>query len=317
MAQCFCCSALKGSFRTPLPPPFHLFRKTHLIKIYRRLTAGALMVGTALGLFAASQYFFLREEKPIAISFEAGVPAGHSEGDLMLHRADYALQTCCAHSSEVVGDPAGSQRPVRVFRVEPQDPLVKGSSRSELRLLPSPMGQHVWYRARVFVPQDWKPSPRHVVAMQWHGTRDWLLLEPGKVPPLDITITGNRWEIQKSWDDRIATPMGGSVQGFRKIGEAPLETGKWLEWTIEVTWSSGANGRLRLWLGDRLVVDDHGPNAHRDLIGPYMKVGVYIPSWHFEGTEPGISQRSLYFSDVAVRFGADPFGVITHDGAGS
>lgn len=267
----------------------------------------ALIAGmAALG----AHHFTLPYGQPVNITFQPGEPAGRSETDLMLNRADYALQGCCASSTRLVRDPLAPHRMVRKFSIAPDEPLVKGNHRAELRLRPNALGQDVWYRVSAFIPDDWVPSDRHSIIFQWHGTRDMLLLEPGKYPPLDIGIEGNHWTVHKSWDNRIATPPHGAVQGISEIGQAPLATGHWQCWTVNALWSSTETGRLRLWLNGLSVVDDHGPNAHRDYLGPYLKAGIYESSWHYKGADPKVGRRDVLIGPITIRYGQDPFGML-------
>lgn len=267
--------------------------------------AGIVIAGSTTML--AAHYFTLPYEQRVMITFKPDEAVGHSEMDLMLARADYALQSCCSRSTQLVADPINPGRSVRAFRVEPDEALVKGNHRAELRLRPNALGQRVWYRISAFIPDDWIRSERHSIVFQWHGSRDVLLLEPGKYPPLDIGIQGDHWTIHKSWDDRIATPPRGAVQGIREIGRAPLTTGTWQCWTVNALWASNSKGHLRIWSNDRLVVDDHGPNAHRDYLGPYLKAGIYESSWHYDGADPAVRQRTVLIGPIQVRYGDDPF----------
>jgi len=249
--------------------------------------------------------------EPVAIGFEPGEPSAKGELQLVFGDADYALQACCKGSTFLLRDPRRGGSQVRGFRTRPTDAHVKGNFRSELRLRPNAVGETVWYRASVLVPGDWRASDMPVIAMQWHGSKDFFLLEPGKYPPLDISIRGERWQVTKSWDHRIVTTKTptGNVEGIAEIGQAPLVRDRWLTFTLRVHWSSTAEGSTEVWLDGRKIADDHGANAHRDLIGPYMKVGSYIPGWGYRGTEPGITERTLLFDDIAVRYGDDPFGI--------
>jgi hypothetical protein len=247
--------------------------------------------------------------KPIRITFEPGEPSARGELNLVFGNADYALQACCEGSTFLARDPKRGGSVVRGFRTRPTDQHVKGNFRSELRLRPNAVGETVWYRASVLVPRDWKPSKVPVIAMQWHGSKDFFLGEPGKYPPLDISIRGDRWHITKSWDHRILTTKTptGNVEGMAELGQVPLTRGHWVTWTVRVHWSSTAAGSTEIWLDGRKIVNDHGPNAHRDLIGPYLKAGSYVPGWGYSGAEPAIRERTLLFDDIAVDYGTDPF----------
>lgn len=256
------------------------------------------------------KFITLPRGKPIEIGFEPGERSAKGELQLVFGDADYALQGCCEGSTFVVKDPRrGGQ--VRGFRTRPTDAHVKGNFRSELRLRPNAVGETVWYRSNLLVPADWKASKVPVIAMQWHGSKDFFLLEPGKYPPLDISIRENHWQVSKSWDHRIVTvkdkALLGNVEGIVEIGQAPLVRNRWMTWVIRVHWSSTGAGRTEIWLDGKKITDDHGANAHRDLIGPYLKAGTYVPNWGYTGIEKDIKERTLLFDDLAVGYGDDPF----------
>ena len=277
-------------------------------------------IGIGLALIAAAivlallgaHWFTLSYGDDVRITFDPAQKVRAGESDLILHRGDYALQTCCKDSTFIATAPGRPGHWARAFRVRPSDPLVKGSFRSELRMRPNAVGETVWYRIDTFVPADWQYSPQGVIATQWHGSKDAFLGEPGKAPPLAIAIEGDHWTVQKTWDHRLITRRGtpGNVQGIKQIGTAPLQRGAWARWTVRVHWSTLDKGMVQAWLGDNRVVDDRGPNAHRDLLGPYLKSGVYVPSWHYRGARSGIADRVLYFDDIEVRYGDDPFGML-------
>ncbi|MEZ5933583.1 MAG: polysaccharide lyase [Alphaproteobacteria bacterium] len=262
-------------------------------------------------MIAGAKLWMLGPDADITIK-PADMAEGASAVDLLTDAtATHMLHTCCADSMEGPEDIDG--RPAVLFRVRPTDPLVKGNYRAELRLRPNAIGQSVWYRGRIFVPNGWKESQHHVIAMQWHGTRDVFLFEPGRPAPLQLSIIDDRWEITKSWDQRLLSPAsddGGSEKAGRAvIGTAPLVTGRWLDWVFHVSWATDGSGRVRAWLDGHLVVDDRGPNTHRDLIGPYMKAGVYVPEWLSDGPEAGVDERALYLGTLRLSGGSDPFGM--------
>lgn len=279
------------------------------------LALGCFVLATHL---LVTDFLSMRHGAPADLTFEPGEHFVRSEAALFGKRADYAIQACCAGSTFTTIGLDGDSSTARGFRVRPTDSRVKGNFRSELRMRPTPVGWTVWYRSNIYVPADWKPSATPVIAMQWHGSKDFFLLEPGKYPPLALEIDGTQWVIHKSWDTRIVSTHTafGNTKGIRTIGAAPLVAGHWQRWTFRVHWSVSGKGSILGWLGDRLVVDDHGPNAHRDLIGPYLKAGVYVPRWGYHGGEPGISERVLDFDNIQVRFGDNPFGMAMPQTAG-
>jgi hypothetical protein len=237
----------------------------------------------------------------VVIHFAKTPEPPHSDLRLLLREGAYSLQTCCDYSTAVVGGVRGAHGLARRFEVRSTDEMVRGSFRSELRLRPNYLHHDFWYQSRIFVPADWTQSAVPVVAMQWHNTRDFFLGEVGNIPPLALTIVQDEWRVVKAWDTRWISPETGKrVEGHRLVAEAPLESGKWSEWTFHVRWSPANDGFLKVWKDGRLLVDQPGPIGHRDLIGPYLKAGVYIPGWKDKGLETSVTSRQLYFDLIAA-----------------
>lgn len=264
-----------------------------------------------VSLYGAAQYWMLDKDETVTLDLIGDEAVLTRTADLLRSDVHHVFHVCCDDSTSVILDVDG--RPARRFVVRPTDGLVKGSLRSELRLRPNGLGQAVWYRASLYVPEDWKRSDVRVTAMQWHGTRDVFLMEPGRTPPLQLEIIGDQFEIVKSWDQRLRTPdengNAASNHGRTIIASSPLVAGEWSQWTFRVKWSTGDDGSVLVWHNGDLIVEDRGPNAHRDLIGPYLKAGVYVPDWTLIGPEPDIDRRELYFSELIATGQTDPFGL--------
>jgi len=272
------------------------------------LAGGAVLLAIAVPYIAA-KLWMLGDDADIVLDLSDQDALFNRTLDLARPGVDYVFQVCCTGSTTTVDDIEG--RSARQFTVRQDDPLVKGGHRSEIRLRPNRIGQEVWYRASIYVPDTWQPSAVKVTALQWHGTRDVFLFEPGRTPPLQLEINNEQWEILKSWDRRWRTTTektdDPTSSGRTVLTEVPLVTGGWSDWTFFVRWSVGDDGVLRAWHNDELVLDDQGPNAHQDLIGPYLKAGVYVPDWSLKGPESSIAERSLFFGDLTLSGANDPF----------
>ena len=292
-------------------------RRQSRLKALLRLAVGAGLLGLAV-FYALAKFWMLDGQSVTVLDLTEERTVFKRTIDLARPDVDYVFHACCDHSTAIERDIDG--RPARRFVIRGADPLIKGSHRSEIRFRPNELGQDVWFRATVHVPLDWQSSDVHVTAMQWHGTRDILLLERGRTPPLQLGIRGDRWEILKSWDQRwltgddqeenVAVPQGARpIFGRTLLAETPLKPGEWQEWTFFVHWSTGADGVLRAWHDGELILDDRGPNAHQDVIGPYMKAGVYVPDWTLDGPEATIPERTLAFGEIIISGAPDPFGL--------
>lgn len=267
------------------------------------LTVVALFAALCLAAFRA---WHLNHDDAVIIRFGASSMAPITDIGLFLRNGDYSLQTCCDHSSEVVRGVSGSIGFARRFELRTTDALVRGSFRSELRLRPNHLREDFWYQSRIFVPADWTESSTPVVAMQWHNTRDFFLGESGNIPPLALDILRGEWRIVKAWDKRWISPeTPPRVQGHQVVASVPLSPGTWSEWTFHVRWSPDSDGFVQVWKDGRLIADVPGPIGHQDLIGPYLKAGIYIPGWKDKGRETAVSKRVLYFDLIAASGSAE------------
>jgi hypothetical protein len=265
-----------------------------------------LFVFLALFLLSSSIYlsvqaWHLSPGETVAIKPDASANPPRSDLGLLLRKGPYSVQLCCPHSMEVVKDLPGAHGPALRFEVRNTDSLVRGSFRAEGRLRPNHLHSEFWYQARILVPADWKPSATPVVAMQWHNTRDFFLGEVGAIPPLALDIVGSQWRVIRAWDRRWISPeTPPRVEGHQLAATAPLEPGKWSEWTFHVRWSPNSDGFLRVWKDGQLLVEIEGPIGYQDLIGPYLKFGVYVPGWKDIGLEKDVTTRVLYFDLIAA-----------------
>lgn len=212
----------------------------------------------------------------------------------------YSLQSCCEHSAAAVSMEGTLDGAAGRFEVRDTDPLVKGSQRSEVRLRPNPFRTDLWFQARVLLPADWTPDTPRTIVMQWHGTRDVHLAEPGIYPPLELAAAGNEWHLVTVWDTRMrAVPIGESkVEGRETVWTGEIRPGTWENFTFHIRWSHREDGLLELWRGEDLVLSREGPNALNDLIGPYLKFGAYAPDWKAMPVAPNVPTRIVFFDHV-------------------
>lgn len=253
-----------------------------------------LVLAALLGVWSYSRLMHYEPGETVSIDFAARPNEARTELGLLVGDGDFYLQRCCARSVSHRGETA-------VFNVRANDPPVKGNLRAEARLLSNRMGRPAVYRLDLTTPASWRSSPETAIVAQWHGTNDFFVLEPGRYPPLELAIEGDRWVIVKAWDARMrsANAGGGNTQGRKAIGSAPFAPGADTRWRIEARWSAGSDGYVRAFKDGRLVADDRGPNAFRDLIGPYMKFGVYVPEWK-KHPDLKVAEREVSFRSASM-----------------
>lgn len=235
----------------------------------------ALVLAAGLGLWAYGRLIQYEPGDTVAIDFAGAPDQARSEAGLLFGRGDFYVQQCCAHS---FAHPVVNGAKAALFTVRVDDPHVKGNFRSEARLLSNRLGRPATYELVTATAAAWPRSDQRVIVAQWHGADDFFLLEPGRYPPLELAIEGDRWVIIKAWDSRLRSPDS-RTQGRALIGSAPFSPGLDVSWRFDVLWSTDANGYVRAYKDGRLVALDHGPNALRDYVGPYMKFGAYVPEW--------------------------------------
>jgi hypothetical protein len=253
-----------------------------------------------LSAVALIRFWHIAPDDTISIRFDPSDTPPKSDLALLLRRGSYRLQTCCPHSTEVVSGIPGALGPARRFVLRSSDTPLYGGYRSELRLRPNLMGRDFWYQGRVLLPDDWTISSTTVNVMQWHGTRDVIFGESSTVPPLALDVTGNKWRVLKAWDDRWISPDVPRVQGHRVIVTSPIERGQWTTWTFHVRWSATSDGFVRIWKNGVPLLDLPGPVGFNDLVGPYLKAGLYIPGWIENGLEPQVPVRTLLFDELTA-----------------
>jgi hypothetical protein len=170
------------------------------------------------------------------------------------------------------------------------------------------MGRDYWYAFSTFVPKDWESDSIPVIIAQWHGTPDKILGEAGRHPPLSLDIVENQLRILSVSDQ--ARISAASLIGFRSdsinrstLWTGTLETGKWTNWLFHVRWSSQYDGLTQVWKNEVPIIKVKGSNSYNDFLGPYLKLGVYIPKWK-KGEPNGTTLvRSVMFDDIHVREG--------------
>lgn len=264
----------------------------------KRWIWAALVLGAAAVLPGWAYLNEMRGDIAMRYTPEAQGSAG-GLGALLLGRADYVAQTCCTHSKYVGQTDTGKQ--AVWFEIRETDPKVKGSNRSELRFLSNDFNEPVGFDADIHIPANWAFDATPTLAMQWHAARDRHLGEGGRVPPLELVIEGDHWIVRVASDPKLLSKKNAPPAQI-DIVDVPMVAGKTSTWQFDVIWSATDTGRVQVRHNGGIVADYKGPTAHRDLIGPYLKFGVYSPKWK---STPAPAPRShrIAFERVLIREG--------------
>ena len=137
----------------------------------------------------------------------------------------------------------------------------------------------------------------NTVIAQWHASPDPYLDDgTARGPPLALRIHDGKWGITYGWDSNPMSKSGYLANNWQWVGA--LDTGSWVDWEFQVTWSYQEDGLVKVFKDRQLVFRREGPNAYRDLRGVYMKIGVYHP----------FANTTIFLDRLVVRGRADVMG---------
>ncbi|MBB3021705.1 hypothetical protein FHR70_004810 [Microvirga lupini] len=225
---------------------------------------------------------------------------GFEGGDLSAWQAG-ETEFCCDHSATVISNGAREGKRALKVSLAPEDPRVAGSKRAEVRLKAVGLGEERWYAFSLFVPEGWHPIPEAATVAQWHAVDDKLLGEAGRAPPLRLVIKDDQLSIASHWDSRRisgfpflrAAPEGGAI-----LWSAPLKRGVWTDWVFRIHWSYGDDGVVEIWKDGASIARQGGPNAYNDWLGPFFKLGIYVPHWNKPGAISPIERHEIIIDRV-------------------
>lgn len=171
------------------------------------------------------------------------------------------------------------------------------SSGGHVDILP---GGEYWYAFSVYLPSDYATDNIWEMVAQWHNVPDQSKGEATDLnPPLSLNSANGEWMISTIWDSRILT-LKSSYEGKERFYLGPYKKGVWTDWVFHMKWSPFSDGLLQVWQDGKLVVNKKGGLAFNDVVGPYMKLGIY-KGWSDRTSPVGnVSQRTLYHDDVVV-----------------
>ena len=129
--------------------------------------------------------------------------------------------------------------------------------------------------------------------------------EPYRNPNLSLQTRTGELITSSIWDSRQRTPASGDYEGGHWPNYGVTPVGQWLDFVINVKWSFGADGFLKIWKNGVLVTDLTGGNCFNDDRGPYINMGIYSRCLDQDQTitiyydELRIGDSSSSYSEVA------------------
>ena len=191
-------------------------------------------------------------------------------------------------------------KPVLQVVLNKSDILVAGSVRAELALRPdSVVKVERWVGISMFLPASFISDPEPESVLQWHDIPDKG--GPWRTPSLGLWVRNGKWILLTGWSSEKLTSNETSHHKLIDLGN--YQTSVWTNWVFHIRFSWESDGFIELWENGKLVQKIDGPNAYNDVVGNYLKVGIY--KWMWAPAEKNISksiiaQRIIYYSDLRV-----------------
>lgn len=222
-------------------------------------------------------------------------------GDLHAWSGIGMRQLCCGYSARVGDAPDRPGQHAVKFVLNRGDPDVKGNQRAELRLRAAEWGHEYDYSMEIFVPAEWTTDSTPVTVVQWHNVPDLWRGEWGLPGSLGIDIRGDEWVIGMNWGTGPTWLDRNRHIHSATLWRGPLDRGQWTEWAFHIKWSFDSDGVIDIRRNGELVAHYKGPNAYADMLAPYLKIGLYVWSWHdFPNSPTTANRREIWFSNVQV-----------------
>lgn len=156
-------------------------------------------------------------------------------------------------------------------------------------------GQTRWYGASIRVDSRWEDNVSAgsgidgALVMQWHTGNSGCGLSS---PPFAILFDdvsepdGPRWRIS-SISSPLACATTAAGDFTRRTWTFPGTKGEWVDWVVQIKWSTGSDGFLRVWKDGVQVINQSGATYYNSETTMRIKWGVYKPRWATETIPPG------------------------------
>jgi hypothetical protein len=124
------------------------------------------------------------------------------------------------------------------------------------------------------------------------------VIEKGPGPELHFMTGQGELRIQRGWSDNSKKD-----KRHKTVYRKKIQAGKWINAVVFLKRSTKSDGRIKIWLDNKLVADEKGPNSFIDsypkhVKGPYFKAGAYF------GKQVRNKEYVLYFDEVRIATGS-------------
>jgi uncharacterized repeat protein (TIGR01451 family) len=171
-------------------------------------------------------------------------------------------------------------------------------------------GQTYWLYVSHYMPASWAPDSTIDVVYNIHSRPD-----PGEDvdgAPFSLRTFQDRWVLVIRGDPSPTSPSLTTIVKDFDLG--PVGKDQWTDWVFRIKLSYNGDGHLEAWKQGVKVVDYVGPNVYNDMLGPFVKMGIYKPAWRADpATLTGpVTQRQLFLDQVQIRREFNPAGGVAN-----
>lgn len=159
-------------------------------------------------------------------------------------------------------------------------------------------GKEYWMRMAVYLPSNWQTDgyKKGDIIFQFHDGPD----ENGvhRNPPMTLKVLEDYWGLGIIGDSRRLISERGDYDVQKTERMKKTKPGTWTTFVLNFKFDYSGGGFVKLWQDGDLQLSYKGRLGFDDPEGPYLKVGLYKPSWRKD--EPGLSKRLLYIDELVV-----------------
>lgn len=144
------------------------------------------------------------------------------------------------------------------------------------------IGNEYWIGFSIFLANGYHSGTERcewIVHHQYHGDPDRSPTcypnEPWRNPVFAIQTNSDEWIVGSRRDYRQCTPASGDYTGSHWGNYGAISTGQWIDFVVNIKFSYGANGFLKIWKNGVLETDFTGGTCFNDDKGPYLQNGIY------------------------------------------
>lgn len=159
------------------------------------------------------------------------------------------------------------------------------------------LNKDYWIGFSDYFPSTWSLDPTTTIVWQFHGYGGTDSLAGGSnQPPLYGSVNANKSFVNIQIYD--------SNQVMHSIGKVNIVKGQWNDWIMHVKFGY-KGGFDTVWVNGTMVAAYKGsnfyhvPNQITDF-GPYLKMGLYKPSWGDAGITGQASNLTIYDDALVI-----------------